>query len=184
MMRRSRIVGGSVPPSPKKPRAEAQPKPRIPRAQTRRFLTSPRTICAHNHSATSRLCAQTRRRPNPAHHLCARPRHVCARRPRIDATTAAAPLRRVVDSDRITANSLFFLPGPVMPPISWNEIRQRAITFSRTWSDAAREQAESQTFWNEFFEVFGKSAHYSFRLPNIRLHLIQSNKNSMSNIYL
>jgi len=44
-----------------------------------------------------------------------------------------------------------------MPPISWNEIRQRAITFSRQWSDAAREQAESQTFWNEFFEVFGKS---------------------------
>jgi hypothetical protein len=40
-------------------------------------------------------------------------------------------------------------------PLSWNEIRQRAITFSKSWSDATREKAESQTFWNEFFDVFG-----------------------------
>lgn len=40
-------------------------------------------------------------------------------------------------------------------PLSWNEIRQRAIIFSREWSDAARERAEAQTFWNEFFNVFG-----------------------------
>ena len=38
-------------------------------------------------------------------------------------------------------------------PLAWNEIRQRAITFSRNWSNAARERAESQTFWNEFFDV-------------------------------
>ena len=40
-------------------------------------------------------------------------------------------------------------------PLAWNEIRQRAITFSRNWSDASRERAEAQTFWNEFFDVFG-----------------------------
>jgi hypothetical protein len=40
-------------------------------------------------------------------------------------------------------------------PLSWNEIRQRAITFARAWCDAHRERAEAQTFWNEFFEVFG-----------------------------
>lgn len=40
-------------------------------------------------------------------------------------------------------------------PLSWNEIRSRAITFSRNWSDAERERAEAQTFWNEFFDVFG-----------------------------
>src|SRR5437899_2642078 len=40
-------------------------------------------------------------------------------------------------------------------PLSWNEIRNRAITFSRNWSDASRERAEAQTFWNEFFDVFG-----------------------------
>ena len=40
-------------------------------------------------------------------------------------------------------------------PLSWNEIRQRAITFSRNLSDDSRERAEAQTFWNEFFDVFG-----------------------------
>ncbi len=41
-------------------------------------------------------------------------------------------------------------------PLSWNEIRQRAITFSRDWADASKENAEAQTFWNQFFEVFGR----------------------------
>jgi len=40
-------------------------------------------------------------------------------------------------------------------PLSWNEIRHRAIAFSKEWTGAKREQAEKQTFWNEFFEVFG-----------------------------
>ena len=40
-------------------------------------------------------------------------------------------------------------------PLSWNEIRHRAIRFSKEWTDAKREQAEKQTFWNEFFDVFG-----------------------------
>lgn len=42
-------------------------------------------------------------------------------------------------------------------PLSWTEIRQRAIAFSREWRDAVHERAEAQTFWNEFFLVFGKS---------------------------
>src|SRR5665213_2909901 len=44
-----------------------------------------------------------------------------------------------------------------MPNISWNEIRQRSLTFSRDWSAATREQADKQTFWNEFFHIFGIS---------------------------
>jgi hypothetical protein len=40
-------------------------------------------------------------------------------------------------------------------PLSWNEIRHRAIAFSKEWSGAKSEQAEKQTFWNEFFNVFG-----------------------------
>ncbi len=40
-------------------------------------------------------------------------------------------------------------------PLSWNEIRHRAIAFSKEWTGARREQAEKQTFWNEFFNVFG-----------------------------
>ena len=40
-------------------------------------------------------------------------------------------------------------------PLSWNEIRHNAIRFSKEWSSATRESAEKQTFWNEFFAVFG-----------------------------
>lgn len=42
-----------------------------------------------------------------------------------------------------------------MTALSWNEIRQRAIQFSRDWENATDERAEAQTFWNEFFNVFG-----------------------------
>ena len=40
-------------------------------------------------------------------------------------------------------------------PISWNEIRHNAIRFSREWAASKREASDKQTFWNEFFEVFG-----------------------------
>jgi hypothetical protein len=40
-------------------------------------------------------------------------------------------------------------------PLSWNEIRHRAIAFSKEWAGAKSESAEKQTFWNEFFDVFG-----------------------------
>lgn len=40
-------------------------------------------------------------------------------------------------------------------PISWNEIRHNAIKFSRDWAGVKSESAEKQTFWNEFFQVFG-----------------------------
>jgi len=40
-------------------------------------------------------------------------------------------------------------------PLSWNEIRHRAIAFSKEWKGETREAAERQTFWNEFFNVFG-----------------------------
>jgi hypothetical protein len=52
-------------------------------------------------------------------------------------------------------------------PISWNEIRQNAIRFSNEWATAKSEIAEKQTFWNEFFEVFGmrRRAVASFEEP-------------------
>jgi len=40
-------------------------------------------------------------------------------------------------------------------PISWNEIRQNAIRFSREWATEHREDAEAKSFWDEFFAVFG-----------------------------
>ena len=40
--------------------------------------------------------------------------------------------------------------------LSWNEIRTRAADFAREWADAAYEKGETQSFYNEFFEIFGK----------------------------
>ena len=52
-------------------------------------------------------------------------------------------------------------------PISWNEIRQNAIRFASDWAGATSEIAEKQTFWNEFFAVFGmrRRAVASFEEP-------------------
>jgi hypothetical protein len=41
--------------------------------------------------------------------------------------------------------------------LSWNEIKNRAIQFSKEWESEQREHAESQSFWNEFFNIFGIS---------------------------
>jgi hypothetical protein len=42
-------------------------------------------------------------------------------------------------------------------PLSWNEIRQNALAFSKEWETETSENAEAQSFWNDFFEVFGIS---------------------------
>lgn len=39
--------------------------------------------------------------------------------------------------------------------LTLNEIRKRAAEFSKEWQDESREKAEAQTFWNEFFNIFG-----------------------------
>lgn len=39
--------------------------------------------------------------------------------------------------------------------LSWNEVRARAARFSAEWKDAAYEKGETQSFYNEFFEIFG-----------------------------
>ena len=40
-------------------------------------------------------------------------------------------------------------------PLSWNEIKSRALAFSRTWADAANEDSQGKPFWIDFFEIFG-----------------------------
>ena len=40
--------------------------------------------------------------------------------------------------------------------LSWNEVRARAAAFAGDWKDAAYEKGETQSFYNEFFQVFGK----------------------------
>ena len=41
--------------------------------------------------------------------------------------------------------------------LSWNEIRARAARFAEEWKHAQYEKGETQTFYNEFFQVFGVS---------------------------
>jgi hypothetical protein len=40
-------------------------------------------------------------------------------------------------------------------PLSWNEIKHRAIAFSKEWENGISEDAEAKTFWDEFFNIFG-----------------------------
>lgn len=40
-------------------------------------------------------------------------------------------------------------------PLSWNEIKSRAIEFSKEWENEKSEDAEAKSFWDGFFNVFG-----------------------------
>jgi len=40
-------------------------------------------------------------------------------------------------------------------PLSWNEIKTRALAFSKEWQDETSEDAEAKTFWDGFFNIFG-----------------------------
>jgi len=42
-------------------------------------------------------------------------------------------------------------------PLSWNEIKDRALRFSREWQHESSEDAEAKSFWDGFFDVFGVS---------------------------
>ena len=56
-------------------------------------------------------------------------------------------------------------------PLSWTEIKHRAIAFSKKWQDETREAAERQPFWEDFFGVFGLQrrhfAIYEDRVKNL-----------------
>jgi|CXWL01.1.fsa_nt_gi hypothetical protein len=61
-----------------------------------------------------------------------------------------------------------------MPSLTWNETRDRALKFSRTWATARHEEQDKQTFWNEFFDCFGiprKSvAVFEHAVANVKGH--------------
>jgi hypothetical protein len=40
-------------------------------------------------------------------------------------------------------------------PISWNEIKDRALSFSKEWADSYNEEADAKPFLDAFFNVFG-----------------------------
>ena len=57
-------------------------------------------------------------------------------------------------------------------PLSWSEIRDRAVSFSREYREAVSERSKSQQFWRDFFHVFGvdskKVAAYEQRVTLTR----------------
>ncbi len=40
-------------------------------------------------------------------------------------------------------------------PLSWNEIRSRALEFSKRWENETSEDAEAKPFWIEFLNIYG-----------------------------
>ena len=55
-------------------------------------------------------------------------------------------------------------------PLSWNEIRHNAVKFARDHKHSTSESAEKQSFWNEFFGVFGvpRRTVASFEVPVLK----------------
>ncbi|MGH6613410.1 DNA methyltransferase [Sphingomonas sp.] len=50
--------------------------------------------------------------------------------------------------------------------LSWNEIRARAATFAAEWAGQGYEKGDTQTFYNEFFEMFGVRRRSIARFEN------------------
>lgn len=52
-------------------------------------------------------------------------------------------------------------------PLSWNEIKSRALAFAKEWEHESSEDAEAKSFWDGFFDVFGISRRRvaSFETP-------------------
>lgn len=65
--------------------------------------------------------------------------------------------------------------------LSWNEVRRRAANFAKDWKDAACGKGDTQSFYDEFFGVFGVrrwnvaryEAHVA-KLDNLPLNLWRS----------
>jgi hypothetical protein len=39
--------------------------------------------------------------------------------------------------------------------LSWNEIKERAVKFSKEWKGTSNEEADAKPFLDAFFDVFG-----------------------------
>lgn len=55
--------------------------------------------------------------------------------------------------------------------LSWNEIKDRALQFSKEWADTHNEEADAKPFLVEFFNVFGinrkKFASFEHRVKKL-----------------
>ena len=52
-------------------------------------------------------------------------------------------------------------------PLTWSDIRQRALSFQNEWTGVPSRRGEAKSFWNAFFDVFGVSRRRvaSFEAP-------------------
>lgn len=59
-------------------------------------------------------------------------------------------------------------------PLSWNEIKDRALAFSKDWADTHNEEADAKPFLDAFFNVFGisrkKIATFEHRVKKLDTH--------------
>lgn len=57
-------------------------------------------------------------------------------------------------------------------PLSWNEIKSKALTFVKEWENEENEDAEAKSFWDDFFRVFGVQRR---RLASFEYHVKKLN---------
>ncbi|RZK10776.1 MAG: class I SAM-dependent DNA methyltransferase, partial [Flavobacterium sp.] len=57
-------------------------------------------------------------------------------------------------------------------PLSWNEIKSKALTFVKEWENEESEDAEAKSFWDDFFRVFGVQRR---RLASFEYHVKKLN---------
>lgn len=50
---------------------------------------------------------------------------------------------------------------------SWNDIKAKALAFSKQWGDADNEKSQAQSFWIDFLDIFG--------VPNKRVATFELN---------
>ena len=59
-------------------------------------------------------------------------------------------------------------------PLSWNEIKDRAVKFANEWNDACNEEADAKPFLVAFFNIFGinqrKVATFEYRVKKLDEH--------------
>lgn len=66
--------------------------------------------------------------------------------------------------------------------LSWQEIKNRARAFSERWADAHYEKGETQSFYNEFFHVFGMDRK-KVAIFEKRVEMIERNKRGFIDLF-
>ncbi len=72
----------------------------------------------------------------------------------------------------ITSDHVYFFA--LAMALSWNEIKERASSFSKDWSSAHNEEADAKPFLDAFFNIFGisrkKTATFEQRVQKLSAH--------------